>query len=75
MNLDLQNVLERIDNRLAGLETDMKGLKADVSTLKTDMETVKHKLDLIDVFYIGGIHHLEKGVGPFNPSRSQGRHD
>ena len=68
MNLDLQNVLERIDNRLAGLETDMKGLKAD-------METVKHKLDLIDVFYIGGIHHLEKGVGPFSPSRSQGRHD
>ena len=72
MNLDLQDVLERIDNRLAGLETDMKGLKADMETVKADMETVKHKLDLIDVFHIGGIHHLENGFGPFNPSRSQG---
>ena len=54
------------------LKADVETLKADVETIKADMETVKHKLDLIDVFYIGGIHHLEKGVGPFNPSRSQG---
>ncbi len=54
-----------IGTRLENIGTRLENIETRLENIETDVADVKRKIDLIDVFYIGGIHHLRDTKGPF----------
>ena len=61
----ITRVLSKMDEAIGLIGTRLENIETRLENIETDVADVKRKIDLIDVFYIGGIHHLRDTKGPF----------
>ncbi len=62
---ELKDILDPITRVLSKMDEAIGLIGTRLENIETDVADVKRKIDLIAVFYIGGIHHLRDTKGPF----------